>query len=370
MANDDRFNPASATREMFTEAITRALGDMTDAEIESLVQSAVGTEMSQRQMADLNLQSALESSVSAIRSELTLKASTSDVTAAVADEAAARQAADAELHDAVGAVAALGAKNNLLITNSNGTLIVNGITFTKNADQTITATGTATANADYPLNSALTLIIGQQYILSGCPSGGGADSFFLRQLSGAIDYGDGATFTAESSSANFFIRIRNGYTIQGSLTFKPMLRPAEITDDTFVPYAPTNRELYETKLDIESGRTRDISTTVKAGIYRYHGTGATTGLPSDITGTAPFGMLQVLANDTYITQLLYNFVSGTPAPAPDFYIRRSSDSGTNWTPWLKVSGTSVASEQSAASLMQAGRLDAELTDAQEVTDDA
>ena len=27
MANDDRFNPASASRDMFTEAITRALGD-------------------------------------------------------------------------------------------------------------------------------------------------------------------------------------------------------------------------------------------------------------------------------------------------------------------------------------------------------
>lgn len=146
-------------------------------------------------------------------------------------------------------IANLGAKNRLLITNKNDTFVVNGITFTKNADQTITATGSATANADYPLNSALSLVIGQKYTLSGCPTGGGVDNFFLRQLSGAIDYGDGVTFTAESSSANFFIRIRNGYTIQGSLTFKPMLRTADVTDNTFQPYAPTNRELYETKTE-------------------------------------------------------------------------------------------------------------------------
>lgn len=136
-----------------------------------------------------------------------------------------------------------GAKNKLIITNQNNTLTVNGITFTKNADQTITATGTATANADYPLNAAQPLELGQSYILSGCPNGGGVDNFLLRQQSGAIDYGNGVTFTAESSSGNFYIRIRNGYAIQGSITFKPMLRYEEITDNTFEPYAKTNREL-------------------------------------------------------------------------------------------------------------------------------
>lgn len=167
----------------------------------------------------------------------------------------------------IGAVANAGAKNILLITNKKDTLVTNGITFTKNADQTITATGTATANADYPLNSAQTLELGKSYILSGCPNGG-VDSFFIRQLGGAIDYGDGTTFTAESSSANFFIRIRNGYAIQESLIFKPMIRPASITDDTFVPYAPTNRELYEEKIGIEDafGSGTEILTNGTADI--------------------------------------------------------------------------------------------------------
>lgn len=181
-------------------------------------------------------------------SEASLSARLADI---VSDFDADQQRQEAE----IGAVAALGAKNNLLITNTKDTLVVNGITFTKNAYQTITATGSATANADYPLNTSQALVTGQKYTLSGCPTGGGADNFFLRQLSGAIDYGDGATFTAGSSSANFYIRIRSGYAIQGSLTFKPMLRPAEITDSTYVPYAPTNRELYEMILALQSGRS-------------------------------------------------------------------------------------------------------------------
>lgn len=141
-----------------------------------------------------------------------------------------------------------------------------------------------------------------------------------------------------------FITVTSTTTLpENGITVYPMIRNSVIRNSTFEPYAPTNKELYDTKLDKESGRTRDINTTIQTGIYRYYGTNATTGLPSDITGTAPFGMLLVLANNVYITQLLYSFTSGTPAPAPDFYIRRSSDSGTNWTPWLKVSGTEVAS---------------------------
>ena len=55
------------------------------------------------------------------------------------------------------------------------------------------------------------------------------------------------------------------------------------------------------------------------------------------------------------------------------FYTRSRTGGANWTAWYKFEGTQVAvSSQSApASLMQAGRLDAaELTDTQEVTNDA
>lgn len=297
--------------------------------------------------------------VAARGSEASLSARLTDI---VSDFEADQQRQETE----IGAVAAMGAKNNLLITNSNGTLVVNGITFTKNADQTITATGTATANADYPLNSAQTLIIGQQYILSGCPSGGGADNFFLRQLSGAIDYGDGATFTAESSSANFFIRIRNGYTIQGSLTFKPMLRPAKITDDTFVPYAPTNRELYETKITLADvfglGKvlaSGDSMDSLPLGRFTCaNGTIAANVSSAPWANAGFFGwtMESVRAGDRFVQLAIKN--------NDDFEIAKRRYAGT-WSAWVYgITTPASASTQSApASLMQAGRIDAELTDA-------
>lgn len=289
MANDDRFNPASASREMFTQAISRALNDMTDAQIEALVQSMVGTEMSQRQMADLNLQASLESSVSAIRSEMTQKASTSDVTAAVADEAAARQAADAELHDAVGAVAALGAKNLFPITAISQT--IGGVTFTVNDDGTVTANGTKTNN-DWFILSENNSFDANTYTLSdGLPNDTTDCQLIVataRSMSAAImatavnSRPQTKTFTTAQTGLYYAIRIASGKTVN-NLTFKPMIRRAEITDDSYAPYAPTNRELYEMILALQSGRSV---------------------------------------------------------------------------------------QSSAASLMQAGRLDAELTDAQEVTDDA
>lgn len=56
------------------------------------------------------------------------------------------------------------------------------------------------------------------------------------------------------------------------------------------------------------------------------------------------------------------------ADDPYIYVRRKYNS---WGSWYRFTGEVAAAVQSApASLMQAGRIDAELTDAQEVTDDA
>lgn len=62
-----------------------------------------------------------------------------------------------------------------------------------------------------------------------------------------------------------------------------------------------------------------------------------------------------------------------PWGEPNAFYTRSRQGGTNWTAWYKFEGTQVAvSSQSApASLMQSGLTGtAELTDTQEVTDDA
>lgn len=78
-------------------------------------------------------------------------------------------------------------------------------------------------------------------ILNGCPSGGSNTTYELRTATPVkSDYGSGVEIKSDTST-NVVIIIRSGWS--GELTFKPMIRPAAITDSTFQPFARTNREL-------------------------------------------------------------------------------------------------------------------------------
>lgn len=152
----------------------------------------------------------------------------------------------------IGAVAALGAKNLLQITAESQTK--NGVEMTVDADGTLTFTRTATASSDsYFTIAAFTGDAGRFYTLTGCPQGG-TDSTFYQYIGGTFrDYGSGVTRDG-GTLRNVVVFISKNYS-PDNLVFKPMLRPAEITDDTFVPHAPTNRELYEMILALQSGRS-------------------------------------------------------------------------------------------------------------------
>jgi hypothetical protein len=156
----------------------------------------------------------------------------------------------------IGAVAALGAKNFLKVTGQTQTL--NGVTFTVNSDQTVSLSGTASATTTFVVSdNAATRIPNGNYVLTGCPSGGGSTTYDLRWYlyspgKSAYDQGSGASVnkTGNTTSSNIAILIRSGVNTDG-LVFRPMISPAEITDSTFVPYAPTNRELYEMILALQ-----------------------------------------------------------------------------------------------------------------------
>jgi hypothetical protein len=60
------------------------------------------------------------------------------------------------------------------------------------------------------------------------------------------------TVPADMTMDRVWLFIPNNSTI-ANLTIRPMIRRAEIADDTFIPYAPTNRELYEMILALQSG---------------------------------------------------------------------------------------------------------------------
>jgi hypothetical protein len=98
------------------------------------------------------------------------------------------------------------------------------------------------------------------YILNGCPSGGSGSTYYLEAVitknssafSLGIDSGNGIEIEItgddfSNDGAYVMIRgiVKSAYAIQSLITFKPMLRLAADTDDTYQPYAKTNRELTE-----------------------------------------------------------------------------------------------------------------------------
>lgn len=179
----------------------------------------------------------------------------------------------------------LGAKNLIPYPYYDASGSTNrGITFTYDADGVITANGTSfEANLDsfFLVNrtSDLTLKAGS-YIISGCPTNGGNTKYWIVVYKGTSeivrDYGEGAMFTLNSDTA---VAVqcqvyRNGY-VANNLVFKPMLRLAEDTDDTYQPYAMTNRELTERVAEgldtitfVNAQNTNNLTNLVKMGNLR------------------------------------------------------------------------------------------------------
>lgn len=196
---------------------------------------------------------------SGVQLDLSGYATTQDLTEGLAAkvDTTTYTAGQAAQESEIGVVAALGAKNFLKVTGQTQTL--NGVTFTVNSDQTVSLSGTASATTTFVIvnNAAANAIPDGSYKLTGCPSGGGNTTYDLRWYlysSGrsAYDQGSGASVnkSGNTTTSNIAILIRSGVNTDG-LVFRPMLRRAEITDSTYVPYAPTNRELYEMILALQ-----------------------------------------------------------------------------------------------------------------------
>lgn len=140
----------------------------------------------------------------------------------------------------------LGAKN--LLPNNITNQTVNGVTFTVNDDGSITANGTATSHVSLVL--AKTNLEANKYKLSGVPNGSADNTYFMLFYSPSNNMWHDACYDTDAdrlisnpySDDELNIIIRSGQTVS-NITFKPMIRPASITDDTYVPYSMTNREM-------------------------------------------------------------------------------------------------------------------------------
>lgn len=123
----------------------------------------------------------------------------------------------------------------------NKSRVINGITYTVNSDGSILVNGTATANSSFVLVSNISptrLNKSKKYVLSGCPAGGGFESYriFIQNTTyqqGYSDVGNGVPFTAEYTDYYIFIIIGEGVTVN-NLVFRPMLNHGA----SALPYEP------------------------------------------------------------------------------------------------------------------------------------
>ena len=159
-----------------------------------------------------------------------------------------------------------GAKNllpftmeNIKAINTNGTwngnsYTYNGITYVVSEDGVIEVSGTNNSGT----NSVFYLVITEsgpqfnfklgRYKLNGCPAGGSDPTYsWYVAKTGQYnsDYGSGVTFevTSETDSYWSLISVKTGTALEGTRTFKPMVWRASDTDNTFQPYAKSNKEL-------------------------------------------------------------------------------------------------------------------------------
>ena len=163
-----------------------------------------------------------------------------------------------------------GAKN--LLANTATSQTVEEVDFTVNADGSVTAVVNSAPSANRRL--ALDWTIGPgAYIVTGCPSGGSrsAQTYWLDVKYDGSTYvneiGEGIEFTVSSSISGAHVAIGVNCPI-GTYIFYPMIRLASDTDDTYQPYAMTNRELTNALADkAEQSEVDDIADTLAKNVY-------------------------------------------------------------------------------------------------------
>ena len=151
---------------------------------------------------------------------------------------------------------------NIIRAHTTGSQTISGVTFTVGEDGSVTANGTASANAVFyyaPSGAKVQFKAGCQYTLSGCPAGGSNNTYYIRDSVLQIsDFGNSATATASGDVvASVRIVVMSGTTVS-NLVFKPQLELGS-TATTFEPYSGTDFTLslggtyYGGSIDLATG---------------------------------------------------------------------------------------------------------------------
>lgn len=170
--------------------------------------------------------------------------------------------------------------------------VLNGITYTKNADGTVIANGTASADSFYRQN--INLEEGDYY-LSGSPTGGANNTYYLQAMGygeAGNDYGSGTTFkVTTSSSVGIRIMIYQGVTVN-NLVFKPMIvKGTEKKDYEQYGVSPSLDYKSEVEAVGDSGSVEIISSNKNLLSFEYRAGNGITFDKNRITIIDPSGYL-------------------------------------------------------------------------------
>lgn len=246
-----------------------------------------------------------------------------------------------------------GAKNIIDLSHV-GTTISNGVTWTKNPDGSVSAKGTSTAVSSIRVagvqgsssyKNAVPIPKGK-YIIS-------ASGFSVTKYRFALGFFENAnaereitnitttdrefTVTSDMARYDFTCVIALAGEVMDGETWYPMIRPAVIKDDTFVPYAPTNRVIYSNVFDsgnlIQSGT--DLDALKKSGRY-YTETVADSASLTNNPCTDELFYMHVDSINGITIQTLW------PISEDSATMYRRLCKNNTWKPWFKFMGTEVS----------------------------
>jgi len=150
--------------------------------------------------------------------------------------------------------------------NTMSSAVENGITASVNSDGTVSISGTASADTTFIVCNKAP-IDNLDYVLSGCPTGGSASSYYFMLYlyhgtswdATKFEYGEQAYVKNKSDNINadnfkLEIKIKSGTVITTPITFKPMITTdLNATYADYEPYAKTNGELTEELKTVPNG---------------------------------------------------------------------------------------------------------------------
>lgn len=208
---------------------------------------------------------------------------------------------------------------NLLKSTIKNT-VQHGIEIVVNDDKSILVNGTADEDVSFDIGAAK-LVVGETYILTGCPAGGlnGGYSIYGVNTSNwsrnGNDYGNGSEFVSNSEDVVYKLEILSGRTVN-NLVFYPMVRESSITDDTYDNYTDdlkTQIEVMNTTVNTSIGMTKKnllkntVGTSTQNGItFKLNSDGSVTCSGTATSATNYRYILNLKQNTSYI-------LSGCPA---------------------------------------------------------